>query len=142
MCCSKNPKFSGQCGTTALHCNPTNCDSAFGKCYGVDECLWAGNSKKVCKAGDCCGSSGKCGTTEAFCGKNCNVQLSCGTRCNGGLTTTAVGLKPELFGTCRTSSCGPEGTPCTVTGWCCDGLRCMSDPDNSSPTYKAKKCVK
>lgn len=141
MCCSKNPLKAGTCGSTALHCNPTNCDSAFGMCYGVDDCLWAGNSKKTCRAGDCCSIYGKCGNTEAYCGRDCDVQLSCGNRCNGGLTTTSVGLYPEQFGTCQSTACSPEGAPCSIKGWCCSGLRCVADPDKSTAKFIAKKCV-
>lgn len=141
QCCSKYSKLSGQCGTKDLHCGPANCDPLYGSCPGVEECMWIGNSKKLCRAGECCSSSGKCGTSEAFCGKNCNALLSCGS-CRGGLTTTAGGLMPDKFGTCRTTTCSAEGEPCTIRGWCCDGLKCVADSANSTPTYKAKKCVK
>lgn len=142
MCCGKdtNLVYRGECGTKHGHCGEAFCDPAFGKCYSGSICLWVGSSKKYCsKLTDCCDIHERCGTTEAFCGKDCNIPLEYRM---GGPTQTAGGLLWDNYGPCRSTTCGPEGTPCTVRGWCCAGLSCVADPENSSATYKAKKCVK
>lgn len=104
----------------------------------VDPQISGVNYKKICPAGECCSKSGRCGTSEEYCGANCNYLLTCGRRCGNGLTTTAGGPFPERGGPCISSTDSAEGESCTVRGRCVSGLKCLPDPSDST----AKRCVK
>ncbi|KAH7407055.1 hypothetical protein DE146DRAFT_607491 [Phaeosphaeria sp. MPI-PUGE-AT-0046c] len=90
-CCSS----SGFCGTTTAHCS-AGCQTTFGTCTSTDlspdgTCTCGGTSKFQCKGsafGDCCSSSGYCGSTTGHCTAGCQAG----------------------FGTCTASDMSPDGT--------------------------------
>jgi hypothetical protein len=88
-CCSA----SGFCGSTTGHCQ-AGCQITFGNCTNPPLSLdgtCGGTNKYQCKGsgfGDCCSSSGYCGSTNAHCTAGCQVS----------------------FGSCNSTDISPDGT--------------------------------
>ncbi|KAH6060496.1 hypothetical protein HBI67_137660 [Parastagonospora nodorum] len=112
-CCSS----SGFCGTSKAHCT-AGCQKDFGTCTITDlssDGTCGGANKFKCKGsgfGDCCSSSGFCGSTAGHCTAGCQ----------------------PTFGTCSDTSISPDGSCgglqgfncklsgfgncCSSSGWC------------------------
>ncbi|KAK6857967.1 hypothetical protein PG995_005666 [Apiospora arundinis] len=121
-CCSA----SGFCGDSEAHCGPGCQFSASGNCTAADSNVsvdgTCGANGKTCKGstfGDCCSSSGFCGSTSGHCTAGC--QSGFGT-CSGAGDVSVDGscgkngmtCKGSTFGDCCSSSgyCGKTSTHC------------------------------
>ncbi|KAH7091911.1 hypothetical protein FB567DRAFT_516115 [Paraphoma chrysanthemicola] len=119
-CCSS----SGFCGSTNAHCT-AGCQKDFGACTVTDlspDGTCGGANKYQCKDagfGDCCSSSGFCGSTTAHCTANCqtafgicsNAAISPDGTCGG---SNLYECRGSSFGNCCSSSgyCGVTGSHC------------------------------
>jgi hypothetical protein len=112
-CCSA----SGFCGSTTSHCQ-AGCQTAFGNCTDPSlspDGTCGGTNKYQCKGtsfGDCCSSSGFCGSTTGHCQAGCQTAFG---------TCTSTDLSPD--GTCGGSQkykCGGSsyGDCCSSSGYC------------------------
>ncbi|KAH7117300.1 hypothetical protein EDB81DRAFT_952826 [Dactylonectria macrodidyma] len=110
-CCSS----SGFCGGTSDHCS-AGCQSSYGTCSSgsgdISTDGSCGKNGKICKGstfGDCCSSSGFCGSKTDHCGAGC--QTGFGT-CTGG----SSGISTD-------GACGKNGKTCSGStfGKCCSG---------------------
>lgn len=99
-CCSS----SGFCGSSTAHCGG-GCQASFGTCAGSNlspDGTCGGTNKYQCKGsglGDCCSSSGYCGSTTAHCTGGCQ----------------------SAFGTCTSTDISPDGTCGGAMSYKCQG---------------------
>ncbi|KAJ1326026.1 Chitin recognition protein [Microdochium nivale] len=158
-CCSA----AGFCGDTAGHCG-AGCLAGFGNCTaGADagnisingECGPTKNGK-TCKGssyGDCCSSSGFCGTIAGFCDAGCQAAFgTCSAPTNittdGGCgKTNGKTCAGAAFGQCCSSSgfCGDTAAFCSAGcqatfGTCDTGAGSISTDGECGPTKNGKTC--
>ncbi|ETS74682.1 hypothetical protein PFICI_13166 [Pestalotiopsis fici W106-1] len=140
-CCSAN----GYCGDSDSHCG-TGCQQSFGKCSAPSNVTTdgtCGKNGKTCKGstfGDCCSSSGYCGSTSDHCSVGC--QSSFGTCDSGSANISTDGscskngktCKGSTFGDCCSASnyCGKTTDHCG-TG-CQSGFGTCTSTDNNIST--------
>ncbi|KAH4376940.1 hypothetical protein HBH99_208780 [Parastagonospora nodorum] len=114
-CCSS----SGYCGSSTTHCT-AGCQTGFGTCTGTSlspDGTCGGSKKYQCKGsgyGDCCSSSGYCGSTSGHCTAGCQGSFG---------TCTVTDISPD--GTCGGTNkykCkgSPFGNCCSSSGYCGD----------------------
>ncbi|CAK7205411.1 hypothetical protein SEUCBS139899_008182 [Sporothrix eucalyptigena] len=133
-CCSA----AGTCGTTSAFCNTfEGCQPDFGTCetpVSTDgKCGAASSTDATClgsKFGDCCSSSGTCGSTPAFCGGRLGCQgkygactpVSTDGKCGAASSVNAMCLY-SAFGDC----CSSAGTCGTTSAFCNTFEGCQPD---------------
>ncbi|KAJ3547832.1 hypothetical protein NM208_g1312 [Fusarium decemcellulare] len=118
-CCSTD----GYCGSTKDHCE--NCQPEFGTCAAETDISTdgsCGKNGKTCKGskfGDCCSSSGYCGSSKDHCQAGCQPQYgTCAAEDNistdGSCGKNGKTCKGSTFGDCCSSSgyCGKTSTHC------------------------------
>jgi hypothetical protein len=149
-CCSS----SGFCGSTTAHCS-AGCQVQFGTCIAADlspDGSCGGTKKYKCADsgfGNCCSSSGFCGSTTAHCSAGCQVlfgtctasDLSPDGTCGG---TNKYKCKGSSFGDCCSSSgfCGSSTTHCGAGCQLTYGTCTASDlsPDGTCGGTNKYKC--
>ncbi|KAH7061724.1 keratin-associated protein 5-4 [Paraphoma chrysanthemicola] len=119
-CCSA----SGYCGSSTAHCE-AGCQSPFGTCSAgaskiSTDGTCGGSKGLICKGsgfGDCCSSSGFCGSTTAHCSAGC--QSTFGTCTTGGTTPSNVSPDGSCGGTKKYTCTGSSmGGCCSSGGYC------------------------
>ncbi|EPE30838.1 Plant lectins/antimicrobial peptide [Glarea lozoyensis ATCC 20868] len=117
-CCSK----SGFCGATSTFCDAAQgCQAGFGSCTASTSNISTdgscGKNGKTCKGstyGDCCSTSGFCGTGDAFCSAAQGCQANFGT-CTGSDNISTDGSCGKNGKTCKGST---YGDCCSASGFC------------------------
>lgn len=127
-CCS----LAGYCGTTPSHC-AGGCQPTFGTCSSTSNLspdgTCGGTNKYECVGtsfGDCCSSSGYCGSTRGHCEAGCQSTFS---TCTSGPVTSPDGScggtnKFQCSGSSLGNCCGASGYCGGTTGHC--GAGCQS----------------
>lgn len=112
--------------STSAEATPTGKVSTDGTCAGTAGMTCAGSA-----FGDCCSSSGFCGSTTAYCGAGCQAEFGTCTAGSGDISedgicgTNSKTCKGSLFGDCCSSSgyCGSSsdycGTGCQASYGAC-----------------------
>ena len=149
-CCSS----SGFCGSTTGHCQ-AGCQTSFGTCTNPSlspDGTCGGTNKYQCKGsgfGDCCSSSGYCGSTTSHCTAGCQAAFGTCTSTNVSPDGTCGGTKGYVckgseFGDCCSSAgyCGSTSAHCTAGCQSAFGTCTSTDisPDGTCGGTKKYKC--
>ncbi|CAK7221307.1 hypothetical protein SBRCBS47491_004483 [Sporothrix bragantina] len=129
---------SGTCGSSNAFCNTNEgCQAGFGNCLtpiSTDgKCGAASPTDATCLGsgfGDCCGASGTCGSTPAFCAGRLGCQskygyckpISTDGKCGAASSVNAICLY-SAFGDC----CGANSTCGKTTAFCNTDESCQPD---------------
>ncbi|KAL8401304.1 hypothetical protein RB596_008205 [Gaeumannomyces avenae] len=116
-CCSKY----GWCGSSAAHCG-SGCQSGFGTCSGPtppdgsrvsdDGTCGTGVTCMGSEFGNCCSSSGWCGSTDDYCGAGCQTPFG---QCGGGGGASASGSPSASASASAPASTVATDAPGTAT---------------------------
>ncbi|KAL8372365.1 hypothetical protein RB595_001930 [Gaeumannomyces hyphopodioides] len=115
-CCSKY----GWCGSSAAHCG-SGCQSGFGTCNGpatpggsqVSDDGTCGNGVTCMGSefGNCCSSSGWCGSTQDYCGEGCQTSFGQCGGASGSSSAAASAPTPTSSGSASGSSSTATSAP-------------------------------
>ncbi|KJR87858.1 LysM domain protein [Sporothrix schenckii 1099-18] len=142
---------SGTCGSTPAFCSGRlGCQPTFGECKPISKdgtCGAASSVDALClysSFGDCCGASGKCGTTTAFCNTDEGCQSNYGTCVARVSTDGKCGNASSVDATCLGSTfgncCGSSGTCGSTPAFCYGRLGCQAKYGNCVPISTDGKC--